>query len=816
MSRTSVLLTAVLLLASASIPLAVTAEPNEPRDPPNVKIGFLVPLTGPIAVYGPGFQAAGNIAEEHINAMQNQYNFEIVEADSACDGNQGATGAQVLVDAGVVAVAGAACSGATMGANSVLSAAGITQVAYASTNPGLSDSNAYPMFFRVVRSDALPGHALAGALNSTGGTNPAVLYAQSDYGAGLADAFEDAWGTWNLCETIPYSQTDTDFHSEVQQVLDSGCDSVVLIPYGTGEAMPLIDELDDHGFSGSIVCGEGCGGLEDETDNPAALDGVLTVRDGQPIQTNVSITFDADCTASSECSGGIYTEHAYDSIRLIAEAFIDYASSGGTLAQSIYETGQMWEGATGYISFAPNGDSVTNGLDICEYTYDGTVNFSCDEVWYPNWYNPAPTDNDDDSWTNSQEAECGTDPNDPDSIPLDTDNDGTCNQLDEDDDGDGYDDIIESFSGSDPLDQDSLPPDYDSDGIPDIMDYDIDGDGWNNLAESVCLGPGIYPQMNHNLTPSDYDGDGRCDIVSDSDLDHPQADSFLDYDGDNDGVPDSEDAFPFDESESLDTDSDGTGNNADVDDDGDFWSDTEEAECGYDSLDPSSTPPDTDSDGECDELDTDDDGDTVPDQDDAFPLDDNEWSDNDLDGVGDNSDNDDDNDEWTDVEENECETDSHDSSSIPSDYDSDGICDLVDEDDDNDGFPDQLDDFPMNADEWLDSDQDGVGDNQDEDDDGDQISDEAEIQMGTDPLNHDTDGDGHYDAVDDLPLDSTEWRDTDGDGVGDNSDAFPSIARYQTGNELFMDLILVGFAIFMVVSLIGGYRFGGSRDDKDP
>ena len=75
MSRTSVLLTAVLLLASASIPLAVTAEPNEPRDPPNVKIGFLVPLTGPIAVYGPGFQAAGDIAEEHINAMQNQYNF---------------------------------------------------------------------------------------------------------------------------------------------------------------------------------------------------------------------------------------------------------------------------------------------------------------------------------------------------------------------------------------------------------------------------------------------------------------------------------------------------------------------------------------------------------------------------------------------------------------------------------------------------------------------------------------------------------------------------------------------------------------------
>ena len=38
-------------------------------------------------------------------------------------------------------------------------------------------------------------------------------------------------------------------------------------------------------------------------------------------------------------------------------------------------------------------------------------------------------------------------------------------------------------------------------------------------------------------------------------------------DNDGDGVPDSEDAFPFDGSESIDTDRDGTDNNADNDDD---------------------------------------------------------------------------------------------------------------------------------------------------------------------------------------------------------------------------------------------------------
>lgn len=42
--------------------------------------------------------------------------------------------------------------------------------------------------------------------------------------------------------------------------------------------------------------------------------------------------------------------------------------------------------------------------------------------------------------------------------------------------------------------------------------------------------------------------------------------------------------------------------------------------------------------------------------------------------------------------------------------------------------------------------------------------------LGTDPLNPDTDGDGVIDGLDALPLDPTETVDTDGDGIGDNAD----------------------------------------------
>ena len=70
------------------------------------------------------------------------------------------------------------------------------------------------------------------------------------------------------------------------------------------------------------------------------------------------------------------------------------------------------------------------------------------------------------------------------------------------------------------------------------------------------------------------------------------------------------------------------------------------------------------------------------------------------------------------------------------DTDGDRIDDLVDEDDDNDGLLDTLEDLNQNG-----------------------IVDKGE----TDPLNPDTDGDGHWDGVDAYPLDKNRW---DGEGGG--------------------------------------------------
>jgi hypothetical protein len=109
----------------------------------------------------------------------------------------------------------------------------------------------------------------------------------------------------------------------------------------------------------------------------------------------------------------------------------------------------------------------------------------------------------------------------------------------------------------------------------------------------------------------DSDGDG----IGDS----------LDGDDDNDGVPDREDDFPLDSSESKDTDNDGIGDNTDTDDDNDGVSDIEDIF----PLDKNES--------------KDSDGDQIGDNSDAFPSDPNESIDSDKDGLGDNSDPNDEN-----------------------------------------------------------------------------------------------------------------------------------------------------------------------------
>ncbi len=347
------------------------------------------------------------------------------------------------------------------------------------------------------------------------------------------------------------------------------------------------------------------------------------------------------------------------------------------------------------------------------------------------------------------------DVNEPDKI--DTDNDGIPDEDDSDDDNDGIPDAFDDF----PLDP-SEDTDTDSDGIGDNSDSDADNDGINDTQDNCPLSPNPDQLDTDNdgkgdVCDTDKDGSGYEDEYEDQcgdsfipiDTDGDSIPDCADDDDDNDGYLDEDDDFPLDDKEWLDTDDDGLGNNADTDDDDDGQSDLDEIACGSDPLDNNSIAEDMDQDSIPDCLDKDKDGDGVNNEDDIFPEDPKEWDDTDSDGIGDNEDTDDDNDGYSDEAELACNADTKNPQDFPEDTDEDLIPDCLDEDIDNDGCLNEIDLYPYDPLQCLDSDGDGISDYFDFDDDND----------------------GVWDYEDDFPLDSEKSKDTDGDGVDDSTDS---------------------------------------------
>jgi len=353
-----------------------------------VSIGFLNPMTGPIAVYAPGFGVAANVALGMMNVAgwNSGLQFEMVMVDSGCNGDVAAAGAQTLLDAGVVGVVGAACSGATMAANAVLSAAGIPMISYASTNPSLSNVTAYPNFFRVVPSDAIQGPALADVVTADGGSDVALLYMTNDYGAGLADSFAAAWeGAGNtLCASIGYEDTTTDFTSQVQAVGNNNCGSVMLISYAADGAA-IVEELAAQSFSGQIFGGDGIAeeGLCASMADPSLCDGIVATKPAAPTPNERSMAFGAICASIPDCADGIYTAEAFDAMIIMGySVFAQLSSPGATLSQMIGAVGQGFVGASGVHTFAANGD--VGGSGYCVGTFNmvnGAPSFDCSRSW---------------------------------------------------------------------------------------------------------------------------------------------------------------------------------------------------------------------------------------------------------------------------------------------------------------------------------------------------------------------------------------------------------------------------------------------------
>ncbi len=226
------------------------------------KIGALIPITGDLQAYGEVSLNGIRLAADEINAAGGVLggNLEIKVGDTQTNAQSGIDAAKKLVSIeGVVGIVGALSSGVTIPvAKSVSSSSGVAQISNASTSPVITNLEDGDYLFRSVPSDAFQGVALAQVAKEAGFQNLSVLYINNDYGEGLAESLDAAFGKMGgkISASLAYEPGNASYRGELSKAAGAGGEALVLIGYPEN-GITILRQALEEGYFSKFIFGDG-------------------------------------------------------------------------------------------------------------------------------------------------------------------------------------------------------------------------------------------------------------------------------------------------------------------------------------------------------------------------------------------------------------------------------------------------------------------------------------------------------------------------------------------------------------------------------
>lgn len=361
-----------------------------------VKVGTLLPQTGPLSVIFDAMNEAVQLAISEVEAAGGT--IELVEADDGTDPNVASTAVDGLLNADVDAIIGAAASSVSLAVIDKITSSQVVQCSPSNTGAVFTTYEDDGFYFRTAPSDVLQGPALADVIAEDGHTDVAIIYLNDEYGVGLADVVADGVENsgGNVVARVPFDPAATSFDTEVGQAAAVNPEAVVVISFaqGVGITQAMIeaglgpDQVGIYvtdGYKDSVVA------TEVDPDNPAVLEGIRgTAPSAAP--ENGEPTFPTRFAEFAPDAPTIFSAQSYDCLMIIALAAqvageggdivseMNGVTSGGTKCVSYEECVALiaagedidFDGASGPLEFTDAGEPGVGTYDV--YTYDAEGN----------------------------------------------------------------------------------------------------------------------------------------------------------------------------------------------------------------------------------------------------------------------------------------------------------------------------------------------------------------------------------------------------------------------------------------------------------
>ena len=366
--------------APAGQPAAVPEPPPPPPEPspgtpgaPELLVGYVLPSTGSLVIIGEPILNGIKMALADIGDS-GHLQVRLLPGDSGTDPVIANRTVDDHLAEGVSAIIGAAASSISLSIIDKVAGAGVVQISPSNTSPSLSVYDDGGWYFRTIPPDLLHARALADLVTDEGVAVAGIIHRADDWGLNLAEELARSLeGNGVLVgASIGYDPEAAAFDAEVQQLVASGADGMVLIAFDEG--VSIIRAMIEAGIGPGDVPYFIPNGLASETlwervdpNNPAVLVGAQgTFFSATP--AGGAETFPERYAAYAPDAELLYAAPAYDTLIVLALASL--AAGSTDAADYVGEINDVTRGGTKCTGFAACADLIAEGVDI---DYDGAA-----------------------------------------------------------------------------------------------------------------------------------------------------------------------------------------------------------------------------------------------------------------------------------------------------------------------------------------------------------------------------------------------------------------------------------------------------------
>jgi len=341
----------------------------------DITIGFIGPVTGPVAAYGIQASNGAQTAIEAINAKGgiNGENLVLKIYDDAADPKQAVSAANQVAGDGVLFVVGPVTSNAAMPASNVLEENGIVMVTPSATGSELSSRGLWNVFRVIGRDDQQASYAAEYAAKHWADKRIAIVHDNETYGKGLADSFKEGLNAAGVHEVYYGSITrgEKDYNVMVNRLKDEKVDYVYFGGYHP-EGGILLRQMREQGVKAILIGGEGMNTTELGAIAGNAIDGTIFTSSvdvsKEPAAREAMAQFKA-----KNIPVEVFTLNGYAAVQVLADGLkrVGNADDPEGVAE-VLKSGEPIPTILGDITYGERGDMTSKAFSLFEWK-DGTT-----------------------------------------------------------------------------------------------------------------------------------------------------------------------------------------------------------------------------------------------------------------------------------------------------------------------------------------------------------------------------------------------------------------------------------------------------------